>query len=243
MSHLRFSPKVVDHTDDNGNVLFCRECGANVRKPFLYYCCWQCAHTYRMRTSQHYARRAVIARCGWCCARCGVDCRELEQQYIAAEIQITGNRMAVLMRRKRTFAHAHHKVAVVEGGGEATTVDDFELLCVNCHAAETTKLRTRLTKVRRKQRLTAILRTLVSYGEKGASTADLMRSLQRSKSPLSKDLKFLRHKGHIERSKRGAYYITALGRDVIAKLQRRAKFHVSLDEALRELESIHAEEG
>ncbi|MFA5376410.1 MAG: HNH endonuclease [Dehalococcoidia bacterium] len=47
--------------------------------------------------------------------------------------------------RERPTWEAHHKVAVAEGGGECG-LDGYETLCRDCHKAETSALRKRLSR-------------------------------------------------------------------------------------------------
>ncbi len=139
-----------------------------------------------------------------------------------AEIERTGNRMAVMMRRKKSFAQAHHKVAVAEAGGEAESESAYELLCVHCHKKENANLHARLSKKRCRERLTLILNALEERGQAGLTTRALMQMLGRAKNLLLEDLRFLRHKSYIERSKQSDYYLTDLGRQALSKLRGKA---------------------
>jgi len=57
-------------------------------------------------------------------------------------------------RRQYGIWDADHIIPVVEGGGEARTLDAFRTLCCRCHREETARLRKRLSDSRKKARAT-----------------------------------------------------------------------------------------
>ena len=119
MSKLRVKP--AEHgptpTGPNGRPT-CRQCGKEVGKRKRTFCGKACVELWMVKTSPSWARIMVHGRDKGKCVRCGKTRNEWE---------------------------AHHKVAVVEGGGECE-LDGYETLCVDCHKRETKELRKRLRK-------------------------------------------------------------------------------------------------
>lgn len=114
----------------NGRCL-CRYCSTEVPKGRRTFCSPECVHEWRIRTDPGYVRELVLARDKGICIRCGRDARRLKRPGYA----------------RRSGWEAHHKVAVVEGGGECG-LDGYETLCFECHDAETAALAARRAEAR-----------------------------------------------------------------------------------------------
>jgi len=151
----------------------CRLCGAPIdkqqdgaRRTFHTICLdhWQ------ITSNPGYVRSKLVERDHEVCGRCGLDCGELKMavavllrghegrwsrlRYLAAEPAGQLLRAFLLEHKlignRKTFWDAHHHVAVVEGGG-GSALDNFETICLWCHAKETAELRKRLAAKRKEQ--------------------------------------------------------------------------------------------
>jgi 5-methylcytosine-specific restriction endonuclease McrA len=114
-----------------------------------------------------YVRGKLYERDHGICTRCGIDCQAVRaavrdmwdrvecqaerQKWIGGILRTTVAFFAEHnLERHRTMWEAHHKIAVVEGGGECG-LDNYETLCVWCHKRETRELARRRSELRRGQ--------------------------------------------------------------------------------------------
>ena len=110
-----------------------------------------CAAAFATAARQQSARRLLFERDLGVCAQCGLDAHGLFKRLQALPTE--GERLQLLMsssfwtltdrlRRMLTapkegdFWEADHVVAVADGGGESS-LDNFQTLCVPCHAKKT----------------------------------------------------------------------------------------------------------
>lgn len=161
----------------NGRRL-CLECGEELsekRKRFTF-CGDRCRELHEIKCHPSGARWAAKARDHGVCVRCGLDCQSLDEAitefgytyesrgrpYNDRTWPLYGRQsdLAIEWLKSQGFVRAgyawksaweaHHKRAVVEGGGEST-LDNYETLCVWCHQKETAELRRRVRRRRRAQ--------------------------------------------------------------------------------------------
>jgi len=146
----------------------CRRCGVEVPKGRRTFCSEDCVREWRITSDPAYASGQVFLRDHGVCCRCGRDMeaakRELDLLMRGTSDRHGGdvwhnyylrNFFNVVRPPDPTVGdgwsnpdrwwEAHHKVAVVEGGG-ACGLDGFETLCYRCHRVETADLRKRLAK-------------------------------------------------------------------------------------------------
>lgn len=143
----------VNHTKlpkgPNGRAL-CRYCSREVPSTRKSYCSDRCVHEWKLRTQPVYLRACVLKRDDGRCARCRKDAIVL-----ALELQILKRKDPLAWKKwysdhsipltRKTMWDAHHKRAVVEGGGECG-LEGLETLCVLCHPIETKALMRRRLK-------------------------------------------------------------------------------------------------
>ena len=155
----------------NGRRL-CLECGEELsekRKRFTF-CGDECRAAHEIKCHPSSARWQVKARDHGVCARCGFDCEALDEAVkgfgYTYEARNWPHRtlygrqsdLAIEWLQEQGFVltgyawkstwQAHHKHAVIEGGGQCG-LDNYETLCWRCHAAETRELHGRLADQRR----------------------------------------------------------------------------------------------
>lgn len=169
---LRYIPS-VDYTRGQGSVnpyprgpngrKLCRWCGKEVTNARRSYCDDRCREEFDIRMTSGYVRSLVERRDREVCARCGLDCRalddaiyELQQTFNEAQ-EARGERyvygvstlLGRWLRANKLIGtaawEAHHKAAVVEGGG-CCGLEGYETLCWRCHGSETGRLRRRLAR-------------------------------------------------------------------------------------------------
>ena len=143
----------VDHKalpkGPNGRAL-CRYCKREVPANRKTFCSAPCVHEWKLRTQPGYLRACVLKRDDGRCAKCKRD-----SIVLGLELQIMKRRdrkawekwyrdHGVPLTRKSMWA-AHHRRAVVEGGGECG-MDNIITLCVVCHPGETKALMRRRSK-------------------------------------------------------------------------------------------------
>ena len=156
MSTNRYRPPdrwSEDKRGPNGRRL-CPWCGTEVKPPRRRWCSKKCVHEVNLRRYPQYMRYYVARRDKGVCSRCGLDTRKLLEaaQKLAelwkprttghpywSAIQIGGK---FILSRNHLW-EAHHKVAVVEGGGECG-LDGMETVCIWCHGKLTGELQKRL---------------------------------------------------------------------------------------------------
>lgn len=137
----------------------CRLCGLPVEKGRRTFHA-VCAEHWIVSQGGQGARRALFARDGGVCGRCGLDCTALEAELHALRAALTRSGSGTWLnpawtsllhavgcasrwRARRSLWDAHHRHAVAEGGG-LCGLDGYETLCWRCHGAETVALRRRL---------------------------------------------------------------------------------------------------
>ena len=128
----------------------CRYCHKEVPINRKSFCSSGCVHEWKVRTQPGYMRACVLKRDDGRCAKCKCDAIVL-----GLELQILKRRDRKAWERwcrahgvslaRKSMWDAHHKVAVVEGGGECG-LDGIITLCVVCHPEETRKLLHRRSK-------------------------------------------------------------------------------------------------
>ena len=143
------SPRYLDprnlppRSQENGRWL-CRGCGKPLSGRRKAWCSDDC----RISTLIRYGigvRDAVFDRDHGICARCGLSTDLLERALREIRAKFSRGKardIALLLGLnpdRATHWDAHHKTAVIEGGG-AATLDGFETLCERCHKAETAEL-------------------------------------------------------------------------------------------------------
>ncbi len=163
----------------NGRRL-CLECGdelSEARKRFTF-CGDECRRRRAIVCHPTSARWQVKERDRGICARCGLDCKALDDAI--ADFGFTykagiwrgkplygrQSELAVAWLRSQGFVRAgygwkstweaHHAHPVVEGGG-GCDLDGYETLCFRCHRAETKELHGRLADKRRGRLRLAVL--------------------------------------------------------------------------------------
>ena len=155
----------------------CRNCGKVVPKGRRSWCNDACKQEGGIKAWPSMARQLVFKRDHGICARCGIDAAALDEAVEAIQPRSRWEpwwgwkdrtysptyKMFLRengLRFNRSHWEAHHKHAVIEGGGECGLAG-YETLCWRCHPKETGQLRRRLNQQR------AELRTLPLFaGEK-----------------------------------------------------------------------------
>jgi 5-methylcytosine-specific restriction protein A len=160
----------------NGRNL-CRWCHQEVPQGRRTFCSPACVDEWRIRTDTQFMRKKVFERDQGVCAVCGINTEALK--LALRSLQFQSNYVRVVVDGKyqleywkscggrtafRDFLHstglkwangstgwhAHHKHAVVEGGGECG-LDNYETVCIVCHKKETKELHGRLKRARKQQ--------------------------------------------------------------------------------------------
>ncbi len=139
----------------------CRSCGKVVPKGRRSWCNKACEQEAGIKAWPSMARHLVFKRDHGICARCGIDAAALDEavkffypcvyrggHWLGRDLYVVFLR-ANGLRLFRSHWEAHHKHAVIEGGGECG-LDGYETLCWRCHPKETGQLRRRLNQSRRK---------------------------------------------------------------------------------------------
>jgi 5-methylcytosine-specific restriction protein A len=149
----------------------CRWCRQPVPKGRRTFCSDACVEEWRLRSDPGHVRHRVWQRDHGVCARCGLDTEairhELEEiRRQCLRVDMLGKRAELNARaaellgrvgvrmpagwpyRTTHLWEAHHRIAVVEGGGECG-LDGYETLCRRCHALETAALRRRRPRSRK----------------------------------------------------------------------------------------------
>jgi hypothetical protein len=133
----------------------CRWCRTVVRPPRRTFCGDACVHEWKIRSSPSYVRKQVWNRDAGVCRLCEFDVRKAQRSWRAAK-PAAGDRAA---RRKWRAARprweADHILPVADGGGECG-LENYRLLCRECHAAVTRQWRRLKVVVRDALRRTAV---------------------------------------------------------------------------------------
>jgi 5-methylcytosine-specific restriction enzyme A len=118
----------------------CRWCRAIVRPPRRTFCSDACVHEWKIRSDPGYVRRHVWTRDGGRCRACGFDLKSAERRW---KRERPPHRNRVARRRWRDARprwEADHILPVADGGGECG-LENYRLLCRDCHAAVTKQWR------------------------------------------------------------------------------------------------------
>lgn len=151
------------HSASPSRIRLCRQCNFQCPIPTRSFCSSGCLHLYKLRSSSSYVRRCLMTRDQGVCQMCHLDCEKLrrslnaqlrrvqgsvrvKQQYAAMMAEKLGRPCPKHLKVNRrgiitsgSVFHADHILAVVEGGGNAL-LQNFRLLCVNCHREVTSQL-------------------------------------------------------------------------------------------------------
>jgi 5-methylcytosine-specific restriction protein A len=143
----------------------CRWCRQPVPKGRRTFCSQECVEEWRLRSDPSHVRYRVWQRDHGVCARCGLDTEAIRHELEAIRrkcfrINMRDEWEELKARADELFGRAgvqlparwpwrtthiweaHHRIPVVEGGGECG-LDGYETLCRRCHALETAALRRR----------------------------------------------------------------------------------------------------
>ncbi len=143
-------------------------CGREVEPPRRTFYEEKCVEDYLIRRSPQHAARLVYKRDKGICVRCGLDAEAFREHVRAIYFERWHGRL--WWREKpetlkhflddlqireaelnKSFWEAHHKIAVIEGGGECG-LDNYETVCIWCHKKETAELRRRMAEKRKEDK-------------------------------------------------------------------------------------------
>jgi 5-methylcytosine-specific restriction protein A len=165
MSTKRYLPVVGEQERQRGPTgrWLCRcGCGEEPLPPRRSFVSSECVERYRVKADPQYARRMVAERDQGVCAKCGMDCRQLWKELVAASPRRKAGigksrpetmgdpiRFKLLLLRagltKSGFQFRNscwdmdHIVEVVNGGGSCD-LDNLQTLCCRCHREKTNDL-------------------------------------------------------------------------------------------------------
>lgn len=116
------------------------------------FCQTTCLNEYSNKTSRRRIREELFDLEGGVCVKCGLDCHALVERIRPLPVEL---RQAYVMEKASQFTkhkrmlqklvkepiegnawHADHIIAVADGGGECT-LENFQTLCIACHAEVT----------------------------------------------------------------------------------------------------------
>ena len=118
----------------------CRWCKTRVRPPRRTFCGDACVHEWKLRSNPGYVRKQVWKRDAGVCRQCGVNVRQAERIWRRSK-PLTADRAARRRwRAARPRWEADHILPVADGGGECG-LENYRLLCRECHAAVTSQWR------------------------------------------------------------------------------------------------------
>ncbi len=166
MSRDRFLPpaSTVPLKRDAGRIL-CRMCRKRPAAASLgTYCSNFCLQEWLLRRDPQLVRAKLIERDNGICQQCGTDTKV----WIGPKEKKPGFRAPGELRY--TF-EAHHRQAVIEGGG-CCGLDGYATLCRPCHTRETVALAQRLAVSRHRRRTLSILEFLAGRPGQRAATLD-----------------------------------------------------------------------
>lgn len=138
----------------NGERL-CRWCKGPVAPPRITFCCNECVHEWRLRSSPSYARSCVRQRDRGVCSKCGTDTYKISRgmrKPLHGETEAQWKRRVKAIRKKYkigpkrvTLWDMDHIQEVASGGG-LCGLDNLVTLCVLCHKNKTKKFVKKLRK-------------------------------------------------------------------------------------------------
>ena len=119
----------------------CRWCRAPVTAPRRRtFCSDPCVHEWRLRSSPAYVREQVWKRDQGVCRLCGFDVRQAERRWRRERPPKTDRIARKRWRVERPRWEADHILPVADGGGECG-LENYRLLCRDCHVAVTAQWR------------------------------------------------------------------------------------------------------
>lgn len=130
-------------------------CGQAVPQGRRTFASTECVDRWKLQTQPPYVRQRLFERDHGICARCGTNAEDL-RQIVNSLPRDQKRRACELLRLPQpiwttlSYWQAHHKLAVVEGGG-LCGLDGYETLCCTCHREETAALAARRAEQRRAQ--------------------------------------------------------------------------------------------
>lgn len=118
----------------------CRWCKSIVRPPRRTFCGDACVHEWKLRSNPGYVRKEVWKRDAGVCRMCGFNVRQAEKAWRRGK-PLSGDRtVRRRWRAARPRWEADHILPVADGGGECG-LENYRLLCRECHAAVTSQWR------------------------------------------------------------------------------------------------------
>jgi len=118
----------------------CRWCRTIVRPPRRTFCSDACVHEWKIRSNPGYVRRQVWARDRGTCRACGFDVKSAERRWKREKPPANSRAARRSWREARPRWEADHILPVADGGGECG-LENYRLLCHECHCAVTKQWR------------------------------------------------------------------------------------------------------
>jgi 5-methylcytosine-specific restriction enzyme A len=120
----------------------CRWCRAVVRAPRRTFCSDACVHEWKVRSSPGYVREKVWKRDAGVCRLCGFNVGKAERLWRRQKRRAVGRHARQQWHAARPRWEADHIVPVADGGGECG-LENYRLLCRDCHVQVTGEWRRR----------------------------------------------------------------------------------------------------
>jgi 5-methylcytosine-specific restriction enzyme A len=114
----------------------CRWCRTVVRAPRRTFCGDLCVHEWKVRSSPGYVREKVWKRDAGICRLCGFNVGKAERLWRRQKPRGFDRLARRKWRAARPRWEADHIVPVADGGGECG-LENYRLLCRDCHCAVT----------------------------------------------------------------------------------------------------------
>jgi 5-methylcytosine-specific restriction enzyme A len=114
----------------------CRWCHDPVAPPRRTFCGDACVHEWKIRSSPWYVRREVKKRDKGICRLCGVNVAKAHREWTRAKPPAADRAARRAWRAARPRWEADHIVPVADGGGECG-LENYRLLCRQCHVQVT----------------------------------------------------------------------------------------------------------
>ncbi len=138
----------------NGRLL-CRWCGKEVSPPRRTFCCDDCVHEWRIRSSTKYMREHIYIRDCGICNKCGTDTRRIRLQIEDKRAELFASyrklweeslewteflKETKLTKKEvwKSLWHADHIIEVKNGGGQSG-LENIQTLCLWCHKQKTAR--------------------------------------------------------------------------------------------------------
>ena len=110
----------------------CRWCGRGVTPPRRTFCCEPCVHEWKIRSSAWYVRQQVKKRDKGICRLCGFNVIKAHRAWTSGKPPAGDRAARRRWRAAKPRWEADHIVAVADGGGECG-LENYRLLCRECH--------------------------------------------------------------------------------------------------------------